>query len=172
MSVLRIRTHRPASARRVLTRGLVASAALAGVLALVPGTASAATPVSAASAVSVPVSVPASATAVTYPDNLDGWILEALDVMRLNGIPGTYEGIHRNILRESSGNPLAINNWDINAVNGTPSKGLLQVIDPTFNAYWVTGTANDPFDPVANIVAAANYAADRYGSIDNVFGPY
>ncbi|QDY81461.1 hypothetical protein FQU76_32605 [Streptomyces qinzhouensis] len=92
--------------------------------------------------------------------------------MRLNGIPGTYEGLHRNIMRESSGNPLAINNWDINAINGTPSKGLLQVIDPTFRAYWVSGTPNDPFHPVANIVAAANYAADRYGSIDNVFGPY
>ena len=36
---------------------------------------------------------------------------------------------------ESGGNPNAINNWDINAVNGTPSKGLMQVIDPTFRAY-------------------------------------
>ncbi|CAM5398865.1 Secreted protein OS=Streptomyces glaucescens OX=1907 GN=SGLAU_19755 PE=4 SV=1 [Streptomyces glaucescens] len=34
------------------------------------------------------------------------------------------------------------------------------------------GTAYDPYDPVANIVAACNYAADRYGSIDNVFGAY
>jgi hydroxymethylpyrimidine pyrophosphatase-like HAD family hydrolase len=34
------------------------------------------------------------------------------------------------------------------------------------------GTAYDPFDPVANITAACNYAAARYGSIDNVNGPY
>ncbi|MGW0603162.1 transglycosylase SLT domain-containing protein [Streptomyces sp. NPDC002640] len=105
-------------------------------------------------------------------DNLDGWIREALAVMAKNGIPGTYEGIHRNVMRESSGNPLAINDWDINAINGIPSKGLLQVIDPTFDAYHVEGTEPSPFDPVANIVAACNYAADRYGSIDNVNGPY
>lgn len=36
---------------------------------------------------------------------------------------------------ESNGNPNAVNNWDINAKNGTPSKGLLQVIDPTFRQY-------------------------------------
>ncbi|GAA3576865.1 MULTISPECIES: LysM peptidoglycan-binding domain-containing protein [Streptomyces] len=108
----------------------------------------------------------------TFPDNLDGWIRNALDIMGQNGIPGSYEGIHRNIMRESSGNPLAINNWDSNAVAGTPSKGLLQVIDPTFAAYHVPGTVYDPYNPVANIVAACNYAADRYGSIDNVNGPY
>ncbi|WP_414720462.1 transglycosylase SLT domain-containing protein [Streptomyces sp.] len=110
--------------------------------------------------------------APSYPDNLDGWIREALAIMKREGIPGTYEGIHRNIMRESSGNPRAINTWDINARNGVPSKGLLQVIQPTFDAYHVEGTAYDLYDPVANIVAACNYAADRYGSIDNVNGPY
>ncbi|WP_395575278.1 transglycosylase SLT domain-containing protein [Streptomyces sp. BK79] len=120
-----------------------------------------------------PAAAPTAATAATtYPDNLDGWIRESLDIMAQHGIPGSYEGIHRNIMRESSGNPLAINNWDINAVNGTPSKGLLQVIDPTFQAYHVPGTSWDPYDPVANITAACNYAADRYGSMDNVFGAY
>ncbi|WP_031477973.1 LysM peptidoglycan-binding domain-containing protein [Streptomyces bicolor] len=108
----------------------------------------------------------------SYPNNLDGWIRNALDIMSQNGIPGSYEGIHRNIMRESSGNPSAINNWDSNAAAGTPSKGLLQVIDPTFATYHVPGTVYDPFDPVANIVAACNYAAARYGSIDNVNGPY
>ncbi len=128
-------------------------------------------------ATSASAATPAAATtattaATTYPDNLDGWIRESLDIMAQHGIPGSYEGIHRNIMRESSGNPLAINNWDINAVNGTPSKGLLQVIDPTFQAYHVPGTSWDPYDPVANITAACNYAADRYGSMDNVFGAY
>ncbi|KAF4407507.1 MULTISPECIES: transglycosylase family protein [Streptomyces] len=112
------------------------------------------------------------AASQSYPDNLDGWIREALDIMSANGIPGTYEGIHRNIMRESGGDPSATNNWDINAQNGTPSIGLLQVIKPTFDAYHVEGTANDQSDPVANIVAACNYAADVYGSIDNVNGPY
>ncbi|MFE0776047.1 transglycosylase SLT domain-containing protein [Streptomyces sp. NPDC058861] len=119
-----------------------------------------------------PAVAAAPAAVPQYADNLDGWIRESLDVMARNGIPGSYEGIHRNIMRESSGNPLAINNWDINAVNGTPSKGLLQVIEPTFLAYHVPGTAMDLYDPVANITAACNYAADRYGSIDNVNGAY
>ncbi|WP_033271986.1 transglycosylase SLT domain-containing protein, partial [Streptomyces lydicus] len=79
---------------------------------------------------------------------------------------GSYEGLHRNIMRESSGNPNAVNDWDINAINGIPSKGLLQVIQPTFDTYHVAGTANKLTDPVANITAAANYAAHRYGSID------
>ncbi|MFD8970080.1 transglycosylase SLT domain-containing protein [Streptomyces sp. NPDC059568] len=109
---------------------------------------------------------------VAYPDNLDGWIREALSIMKKNGIPGSYEGLHRNIIRESSGNPKAINLWDINAKNGIPSKGLLQVIPPTFAAYHVKGTPNDIWDPVANIVAAANYAADKYGSMDNVNSAY
>ncbi|GAA2204577.1 transglycosylase SLT domain-containing protein [Streptomyces bangladeshensis] len=110
--------------------------------------------------------------AKTYADNLDGWIREALDIMKSKGIPGSYNGLHRNIMRESSGNPNAINNWDINAVNGIPSKGLLQVIPPTFQAYHVPGTSWNIYDPVANITAAANYAADRYGSIDNVNSAY
>lgn len=107
-----------------------------------------------------------------YEDNLDGWIRQSLDVMRVHGIPGSYEGIHRNIMRESGGNPKAINLSDSNAAKGTPSKGLLQVIDPTFNAYHVDGTPFDIWDPVANITAACNYAAHRYGSMDNVNGAY
>ncbi|MET8329589.1 LysM peptidoglycan-binding domain-containing protein [Streptomyces sp. NPDC005181] len=115
---------------------------------------------------------PAAAQPVTYTNNLDGWIKESLAVMAKHGIPGSYDGIHRNIMRESSGNPRAINNWDSNAAKGTPSKGLLQVIDPTFKAYHVPGTSMDSYDPVANITAACNYAAAKYGSIDNVFGAY
>ncbi|MFF9811546.1 transglycosylase SLT domain-containing protein [Streptomyces coeruleorubidus] len=112
------------------------------------------------------------AAAKSYPNNLDGWIRESLDVMKKHGIPGSYDGIKRNIIRESSGNPKAINNWDINAINGVPSKGLLQVIPPTFKAYHVPGTSWDIYNPVANITAACNYAADKYGSMDNVFGAY
>ncbi|QFQ96296.1 transglycosylase SLT domain-containing protein [Streptomyces phaeolivaceus] len=114
----------------------------------------------------------AKAAAKSYPNNLDGWIREALDIMKKHKIPGTYNGLHKNIMRESSGNPNAINNWDINAKNGVPSIGLLQVIKPTFDAYHVPGTKKSQYDPVANLTAAANYAADRYGSIDNVNSAY
>ncbi|MGW3916479.1 transglycosylase SLT domain-containing protein [Streptomyces sp. NPDC005070] len=110
--------------------------------------------------------------AKTYANNLDGWIRESLDIMKAKGIPGTYHGLHKNIMRESSGNPMAINDWDINAINGIPSKGLLQVIPPTFKAYHVAGTSWDIYNPVANITAAANYAADKYGSMDNVNSAY
>ncbi|MFF4837928.1 transglycosylase SLT domain-containing protein [Streptomyces sp. NPDC001315] len=128
-----------------------------------------ATSASAATSTSV-TAAPAAAT--TYTNNLDGWIRESLAVMAQHGIPGTYNGIYRNVIRESSGNPAAINLWDSNAKKGIPSKGLLQVIDPTFNAYHVSGTSWNIYDPVANITAACNYAAARYGSIDNVFGAY
>ena len=123
------------------------------------------------------VAAPATKTApassgVVYANNLDGWIKHSLAVMKQHGIPGSYNGIYRNVMRESSGNPKAINLWDSNAAKGTPSKGLLQVIDPTFRAYHVPGTSWDIYDPVANITAACNYAYHRYGSIDNVNGPY
>ncbi|WUH93592.1 transglycosylase SLT domain-containing protein [Streptomyces sp. NBC_00433] len=115
---------------------------------------------------------PKKATVKKYANNLDGWIKQSLDIMHKKGIPGSYEGIHRNIIRESSGNPKAINLWDINARNGIPSKGLLQVINPTFDRYHVSGTSHNIYDPVANITAACNYAADRYGSMDNVNSAY
>ncbi|MFC1233166.1 MULTISPECIES: transglycosylase SLT domain-containing protein [Streptomyces] len=150
---------------------LVRSFAVAGVAAIALPLFGATT-ASAAPATPTAATTSAAGAATVYPDNLDGWIRESLSVMAQHGIPGSYDSIHRNILRESSGNPRAINLWDSNAVAGTPSKGLLQVIDPTFRAYHVPGTVFDPFDPVANIAAACNYAADRYGSIDNVFGAY
>ncbi|WP_327113412.1 transglycosylase SLT domain-containing protein [Nocardia sp. NBC_01730] len=119
----------------------------------------------------VPAPMPAPAPAA-YANNLDGWIRQALDIMSAHNIPGSYNGLYSNIMRESTGNPQAINLWDSNAAAGIPSKGLLQVIDPTFATYHVEGTSWDIWDPVANIVAACNYAAHRYGSMDNVSSAY
>lgn len=114
---------------------------------------------------------PAPAAPV-YTNDLDGWIREAIDILNQHNIPASYDGILRNIMRESTGNPQAINLYDSNAAAGIPSKGLLQVIDPTFQAYRIEGTSTDIWDPVANIVAACNYAAHRYGSMDNVNSAY
>ncbi|MDL9948355.1 transglycosylase SLT domain-containing protein [Gordonia sp. ABSL11-1] len=116
--------------------------------------------------------IPVPPPAPVYPDNLDGWIRESLDILKDKNIPASYDGIYRNIMRESTGNPQAINLYDSNAAAGIPSKGLLQVIDPTFAAYHVEGTKFDVWDPVANIVAACNYAAHTYGSMDNVSSAY
>ena len=68
---------------------------------------------------------------------------------------------------ESGGNPNAINNWDINAKNGTPSKGLMQVIDPTFKAYAYPGYDKNIYDPLSNMLAAIRYTLSRYGSLAN-----
>ncbi|MFD3452310.1 transglycosylase SLT domain-containing protein [Streptomyces sp. NPDC058691] len=117
---------------------------------------------------------PTASAATTYSGSgsVNAWINQSLEIMHKNGIPGTYNGIYKNLMRESSGNPQAINNWDSNAAKGIPSKGLMQVIDPTFRTYHVSGTSNNIYDPVANITAACNYAAHRYGSIDNVNSAY
>lgn len=66
---------------------------------------------------------------------------------------------------ESGGNPNAINNWDINAINGTPSKGLMQVIDPTFRAYAMPGYDKNIYDPLSNMLASIQYAVSTYGSL-------
>lgn len=68
---------------------------------------------------------------------------------------------------ESGGNPNAINNWDINAQNGTPSKGLMQVIDPTFRTYAYPGYNTDIYDPLSNILASIQYTLATYGSLAN-----
>lgn len=64
--------------------------------------------------------------------------------------------------RESGNNPRAINGWDSNAAKGTPSKGWMQTIEPTFAAHWRPGTSRDIFDPVANAAAAIHYVMTRY----------
>lgn len=66
---------------------------------------------------------------------------------------------------ESGGNPNAINNWDINAKKGTPSKGLMQVIDPTFRAYALAPHNKNIYDPLSNMLAAIRYTVARYGSL-------
>lgn len=50
---------------------------------------------------------------------------------------------------ESGGNPYAINNWDSNAKKGTPSKGLMQVIDSTFKANALEGYNSNIYDPLS-----------------------
>ncbi|MGD3104724.1 transglycosylase SLT domain-containing protein [Streptomyces sp. YGL11-2] len=122
----------------------------------------------------LPAAVPAAApkTIKTYGHTVDSWIRQSLNVMAAHGIPGSYNGIYRNLMRESSGNPMAINLWDSNAQKGIPSKGLLQVIDPTFRRYHVPGTSWNIYDPVANITAACKYAAAMYGSMDHVNSAY
>lgn len=70
---------------------------------------------------------------------------------------------------ESGGNAQAINLWDSNAKAGIPSKGLMQVIDPTFQAYAMQGYNSNIYDPLSNILASIRYAMSRYGSLANAY---
>lgn len=70
---------------------------------------------------------------------------------------------------ESGGNPRAINLWDSNAKKGTPSKGLMQVIDPTFKSYARKGFNKNVYDPLSNILASIRYAKSRYGSLARAY---
>lgn len=93
--------------------------------------------------------------------NVDGWIKEALRVLKLDD--SYIPGIRNMIMKESSGNPRAVNNWDSNAKKGTPSKGLMQTIDPTFRRWALPGYDRDIYDPISNIIAGIRYAQARYG---------
>lgn len=98
--------------------------------------------------------------------SIGGWIKRAI---KATGVPASWAGpMSVLIQRESGGNPRTVNNWDVNAQRGDPSKGLAQVIGETFRRYHQPGTSGDIFDPVANIAAALNYIRARYGSIFNV----
>lgn len=104
---------------------------------------------------------------VTLSSNVTKWSSVATQALQKTG-----QYSHDNLLlllhqmqTESSGNQNAINNWDINAKNGTPSKGLMQVIDPTFQAYAMNGYNKDIYDPLSNIIAAIRYTTSRYGSL-------
>ena len=106
------------------------------------------------------------------PGNVQEWIKQAIEELRKAGInvsEADAQRIWQIIQHESGGNPHAINNWDSNAAKGTPSKGLMQCIDPTFNSYKLPGR-NDIWNPVDNICAGVNYAISRYGSLANVPG--
>jgi phage-related protein/SLT domain-containing protein len=70
---------------------------------------------------------------------------------------------------ESGGNPRAINLWDSNAKAGIPSKGLMQVIDPTFQSYARPGFNSNIYDPLSNILASIRYAVSRYGSLGKAY---
>ena len=104
--------------------------------------------------------------AFTGSPDLQGWIMQAI---QLTGVPASWAGpLSVLIMRESGGNPNAINNWDSNAAAGHPSQGLMQTIPSTFTAYHQAGTSFNILDPVANIAAGINYIRARYGDISNV----
>lgn len=59
------------------------------------------------------------------------------------------------IQHESGGSATVVNNWDSNAAAGTPSKGILQFIDPTFMHYAMPGHTNI-LNPLDQLLAMFN----------------
>jgi nucleoid-associated protein YgaU len=100
------------------------------------------------------------------------WAALAAKALQMAGLSAGQLGKFLALMQaESGGNPNAINNTDSNAKAGIASRGLMQVIPPTFATYHVAGTSNNIFDPLANMAAAANYIKHVYGG--NVPGsPY
>lgn len=77
---------------------------------------------------------------------------------------------------ESSGDPNVVNLWDENAtVRGTPSGGLIQVIEPTYrmmrNKYpqQFEGLPDDRMHPLTNLVAGVAWSQHAYGGPGNIW---
>lgn len=95
------------------------------------------------------------------------WAGLAVKALQITGqyTPANLSYLLQQMQHESSGNPNAINLWDSNAKKGTPSKGLMQVIDPTFRANAMPPYNKNIYDPLSNMIAAIRYTVKRYGSL-------
>jgi hypothetical protein len=103
---------------------------------------------------------------------LHWWICAAEHTLEQHGVARGRLSTHAAYIvveHESRANPRAYNGWDSNAAAGHPSKGIAQVIGPTFHAYALPGH-HDIWNPVDNMIAAFRYAISRYGSMNNIPG--
>lgn len=108
----------------------------------------------------------APAVSYTATGGVEQWRDEVLFSLAFLGESASLANAVLNQVRtESSGNPNAINLTDSNAMKGTPSKGLVQVIDPTFRSYALAPYNQNIWDPISNLIAGENYARHQYGSI-------
>jgi TP901 family phage tail tape measure protein len=100
------------------------------------------------------------------------WKSTVLQALSMEGLPASLaQNVLYQMMTESGGNPNAINLTDSNAAAGDPSRGLLQTIMSTFQAFHWPGTSNNIYNPLANIAAAINYARHTYGpNLANSFG--
>lgn len=102
--------------------------------------------------------------------DIDEWISKGIQA---GGVftddSATHEAIKSRAMQESGGDPNAINDWDSNALAGTPSKGLMQIIEPTWEA-WRAYAGADMGDfasnwsnPIKSVAVATRYMKGEYG---------
>lgn len=99
------------------------------------------------------------------------WKNAVISALKANGFEATDFQVKSwlsVIQRESNGNPNAVNNWDSNAQRGDPSKGLVQTIGSTFNAFKFKGH-NDIFNGYDDLLAGINYMKHKYGTGSSAF---
>lgn len=108
--------------------------------------------------------------------NVQEWTPAATEALRRAGYDSSVlPAMLEQISIESNGDPGAVNNWDDNAMKGTPSGGLLQVIEPTYrgmrNRYpeAFEGLPDNRLDPVTNMTAALLWTKTKYGGPANVW---
>jgi hypothetical protein len=106
---------------------------------------------------------------VIPPSERPALIKDALEKSGTDVTPQNIAAVNYMISHESSWKADIVNNWDVNARRGHPSKGLMQTIEPTFRAYSLPGHKNI-FDPTDNMIAGIRYAKATYGSLENVPG--
>ena len=76
--------------------------------------------------------------------------------------PAITEHMMKLAKRESNFDPKAVNNWDSNAQRGTPSKGMFQMIEPTFRANAKPGYTNFS-NPLHQAISDLRYIVRTYG---------
>lgn len=89
-------------------------------------------------------------------------IKAAAKMMHVDVSAGDISHIMNVIQHESGGRSNAVNNWDSNAAKGTPSKGILQFIEPTFMHYAMPGHTNilNPLDQLLAMFNDSTWRSD------------
>ncbi|ASX21836.1 NlpC/P60 family protein [Lactiplantibacillus plantarum] len=99
------------------------------------------------------------------------WKPDVIKALKKNGFEASASQVSawmKVIARESNGDPTVVNNWDSNAKMGIPSKGLVQTIQPTFDAYKFPGH-NNILNGYDDLLAGIHYMKAKYGSGPSAF---
>jgi len=112
-----------------------------------------------------PGTAPTGGGAKLSGSGVDSWISQAYRILGIRLTPDALKKERFLVMKESGGNPRAVNRWDSNWRKGTPSIGLAQTIQSTFNGYRLAGY-NDIYNPVHNLIASLRYRRSRYGNYD------